>query len=61
MTSTKQKYRVKVYVYDDETDQNDEMTVRSELSGSDLKHLIKRQVGELLSFEKMNPNNTAIH
>lgn len=57
------KYRVKVFVYDhDERDEYEDpdMTVKSHLSGSDIKHLIKNYLSTLLGFEKMNPNNSAI-
>jgi hypothetical protein len=52
-----------VFVYDDDGQEefsDPDMSCRSTMSGADLKHWLKKQVGMLLSMEKMNPNNPAI-
>jgi hypothetical protein len=57
------RYRVKIFVSDEDGREeyaDPDMSVRSKLTGSDLKHWIKSRVAEMLSFEKCNPNNPVI-
>lgn len=47
--------------FQDQKVDSDEMTIHTELSPVDAKHVVKRMLGEALSFEKMNPDNLTIN